>query len=913
MKSFTQSLVCRFSIKQRLGIIYAMLLLIVIGLVSLWLTDTYRQVAGFEEKLNGLELFAPLYQVVESVQKTRGLTNRYLAGDENVLPSIRENQLRVEEGINQIQIWGERGNNWRTYPTIRSQFDTLKLTWPQLTATAFSRPPAETFAAYSDYVGQWLKFSNLVIRKTGLSYDPEYRASYLVAMLFRDAPVMVEAMGVSRGLASGLLASGKPLTNLQQQRLAMVSSDFNYQVLADSLMLAFDTWEAVPEELRSEAQASKQAIAAYSQALADVLSGKGGGVTSAEIWRLGTDSITATNTLVMKALPALTQMLVSRIYAAKQRLYWILALSLLVGSLAFWAMLAVLRDVLSRLHQVVAIFDGIKEGNFHQLIDVSRQDELGRVMRALEDMKVTLAQAAITEKRQRDEILKVQQALNQVNTSIMMADNDRNIVYMNRAAKSLFGNIRDKVSKSVSGLKGADIESMNMDMFHTAPKHQQELLANLTHPHKSHVKIGEYGFNLTAAPVFGEEGERMGTVVEWVDVTEQIASEEDIEHLIEAAGQGDLTQRISLDGKSGFYLDVASKLNRLMEQISSAVDETARVLDALACGELRKTVKGNFQGVFGKLQQDANTTGKKLTDVVCKLREVASAVTLGADEIAAANRDLSARTELQSANVEETAASMEQMATGLKSTSEISRNANELTQNTTRKASDGTNVVNNAIEAMRAIDESSQRIAEIITVIDEIAFQTNLLALNASVEAARAGEQGRGFAVVAGEVRSLAQRSAAAAKEIKHLISDSVERVKTGSELVNDSGSKLEQIRDSIGELANMIAQIDINAREQANGVEQVSVAVCQMDTSTQQNAAMVEQTANASAIMADQAKHMMSLLSYFSFDTTQATAEVVTDISRRSLKPAKGKRGKKGNGMRPAAGGEDGMIWDEF
>lgn len=910
----SKKVMIRLSIKQRLTAIIAMLMALIFLMLGIWIVDIHKQVEQFKEKQHGLELFLPIYQVVESVQKVRGLTNRYLSGDEEVLNAIRQDQLKVRDGLTQIQAWGEAQNTWQTYPKIFVRFEELKHRWQQLSDVAFDREPRQTFKGYSDYVAEWQAFSDLVIRKTTLSYDPHYKASYLVSMLFRDAPSVVEAMGISRGLSSGMLARGGSLSGLEQQELARVVADIEFSSLASGLQLAFDDWDKVPVAVRTDADAARLNIEAFTVALNAVLRDAAGNLNSAEMWRLGTTAISSTNQLVLATAPELNAMLQQRIDNLQSRFYWLLSLTAIIGVIALWATLAVVRDVIVRLEEVVRLFDCIKAGDFHQQLNLSSSDELGRVMLALEDMRVTLAQSAETEKFQRQEILKVKQALDQVTTAILMVDKERNIIYVNRATTELFTHHLDEMRQHIPALKSADLVGMNIDAFHHSPQHQQELLSNLNKPLKTQIKIGSLGFNLTAAPVLGDDNERLGTVLEWLDVTEQLSSEDDIEALIEAAGQGDLTQRIALEGKSGFYHEVASKLNRLMEQIAGAVDETAKVLDALASGELRKTAKGNFKGVFGKLQHDANVTGKRLNNVVSKLQDVASTVTTGANEIADANKDLSARTELQSTNIEQTAASMEEMSAGLKSTSHISEKANQLTQSTSGKASKGTEVVGNAIEAMRAIDESSQRIAEIITVIDEIAFQTNLLALNASVEAARAGEQGRGFAVVAGEVRSLAQRSAGAAKEIKHLISDSVERVKTGSDLVDDSGRKLEQIKDSITELADMIAQIDVNARQQANGVEQVSIAMSQMDASTQQNAAMVEQTANASAVMAEQAGHMMSLLSYFSFEATRDEEGVVTEIGRNKSGRSK-KNGKKAHktqrGQR--ASGDDESIWDEF
>jgi methyl-accepting chemotaxis protein-1 (serine sensor receptor) len=267
---------------------------------------------------------------------------------------------------------------------------------------------------------------------------------------------------------------------------------------------------------------------------------------------------------------------------------------------------------------------------------------------------------------------------------------------------------------------------------------------------------------------------------------------------------------------------------------------------------------------------------------------------------------------------------MEEMTSTVKQNADNARQANQLAAGARDQAETGGMVVTQAVNAMNAINASSKKIADIIGVIDEIAFQTNLLALNAAVEAARAGEQGRGFAVVASEVRNLAQRSAAAAKEIKGLINDSVEKVRTGSELVDDSGKVLTQIVESVKKVTDIVAEIAAASQEQAAGIDQVNKAVMQMDEVTQQNAALVEQAAAASKSMEEQAHKMVELMSFFKTGG-QGGATVVAPVATgpqrvppRERPPAVrgGAQREKGNGQHPPAPArvaDDAGQWQEF
>ena len=383
---------------------------------------------------------------------------------------------------------------------------------------------------------------------------------------------------------------------------------------------------------------------------------------------------------------------------------------------------------------------------------------------------------------------RVRQALDTVNTNTMIADASNNIVYMNDAVLNMMRNAESDIRQDLVNFNASSLMGSNMDIFHKNPAHQQQMVERLTSEYSTEISVGGRTFKLTANPIFSEDKERLGTVVEWLDRTNEVAIEKEVDELVRAASQGELDSRITENGKEGFFLSLAQGLNKLVEISEEVISEAGEMLDAMAHGDLTKRIESDYLGSFDKLKRDANTTAERLTEVIEKVSVSSNLVASGAEEISQGNTDLSQRTEEQASSLEETASSMEEMTSTVRQNADNAKIANELANDTQSKAKQGGEVVERAVESMAEINHASKKIADIIGVIDEIAFQTNLLALNAAVEAARAGEQGRGFAVVAGEVRNLAQRSAAAAKEIKELIRDSVSKVEDGTLLVNESG-----------------------------------------------------------------------------------------------------------------------------
>jgi methyl-accepting chemotaxis protein len=539
-------------------------------------------------------------------------------------------------------------------------------------------------------------------------------------------------------------------------------------------------------------------------------------VTGGAIYDAGVPTNRALKKVSLTSYEALTKAVDQRLARADQHRAITAGCTALALVLALAISILITRSLSKPLHRATSIFGRISAGHYDNHITVTGTDEASQVLRGLDEMQGKLRTQIDTERAVAAENSRIRHALDKASTSVLVADAQHRIMYLNDTAQMTFARAQAEIRNSLPAFSVQALRGCTLDTLSVDPASERHTLDTLRTTEVSERTLGPLTFRTVSSPVVGDKGERIGTVMEWTDRTQEIGVEKEMQTMLSAIISGDLASRIGLEGKAGFLEAASSGINQLADNMA---------------------------------------------EIVALVKDAAGEVYRGSSEIASGNTNLQQRTEEQSASLEETASSMEQMTTTVRQNADNAGEANQLAVSARDQAEQGGIVVNKAVHAMSGINESARKIADIIGVIDEIAFQTNLLALNAAVEAARAGEQGRGFAVVATEVRTLAGRSATAAKEIKELIKDSVKKVEDGSVYVTRSGQTLEQIVASVKKVSDIVAEIAAASREQSAGIGQVNSAVLQMDELTQQNAALVEQATTASQAMADEAHALHEMM----------------------------------------------------
>ena len=575
--------------------------------------------------------------------------------------------------------------------------------------------------------------------------------------------------------------------------------------------------------------------------------------------------------------------------------------------------------VVKPLHVAASKLNQVTEGNYFDWISIGRNDEIGELYNSIKTTQVRLGFEVINQRQVTSSALRIKSALDHVTTNVTISNSENKLIFMNKVCRELFAELAQNAPGNGAAFEPCDLIGTSLADFFPTDELRQIYSAKLDHDETATFSSWGRTFKLIISPVYDAEGHYEGRVTQWAELTEELTIEEEFDQMVSSANAGDLSQRVATDNKNGFYQRLAEQLNGLLEISDRIVKDTVRVFGALAQGDLTQTIDSSYEGAFDLVKSNANETVAKLTEIMNDIRESADNVKQGAEEIAQGNLDLSERTESQAASLEETAASMEEMTGTVRHNSDNSREADELASATRALAEKGGDAANEAVNAMGEINSSSRKIADIIGVIDEIAFQTNLLALNAAVEAAHAGDQGRGFAVVASEVRVLAQRSAGAAKEIKELIEDSVKKVDDGSHLVEASGQTLTEIIASVKKVSEIISEISSAGVEQTSGIEQANKAILHIDETTQQNTAMVEETAAASEALGEQSQKLSQMVAFFRSDASAVMSnEVQSPVQNTERRSAERPWGAP-NAQGPATAPQQAMQevesgeWEQF
>ena len=445
---------------------------------------------------------------------------------------------------------------------------------------------------------------------------------------------------------------------------------------------------------------------------------------------------------------------------------------------------------------------------------------------------------------------RIKNALDKCTTNVMIADIDLNIIYMNETVTTMMQRNEAELRKVLPQFDARKLVGQNIDVFHKNPAHQRGLLSALKATYKTQIQVGNLHFSLMANPIVDAQGTRLGSVVEWADRTAEVGVEKEVAAVVEAAAQGNFSQRLGLEGKTGFFANLSTGMNQLMDTSEQGLTDVAEVLAAFAEGDLTKRINHDYAGLFGKVKESANSTAENLTRVMGEVRAAADALTGAANQVSATAQSLSQAASEQAASVEETTASIDVMSASISQNSDNAKVTDGMATKASKEATEGGSAVSQTVTAMK-------QIAAKIGIVDDIAYQTNLLALNAAIEAARAGEHGKGFAVVAAEVRKLAERSQEAAKEIGDLAGNSVSTAER-------AGKLLDEIVPSIQKTSELVQEIAAASAEQSESVVQIGGAMGQLSKATQQNASASEELAATSEELSGQAEQLQQSIAFF-------------------------------------------------
>jgi methyl-accepting chemotaxis protein len=530
-----------------------------------------------------------------------------------------------------------------------------------------------------------------------------------------------------------------------------------------------------------------------------------------------------------------------------------------------WDMNDMLDQLEACFREQATALESASHGQYHRMAQAgglrgSFQESLQRTngslqtmkQKALEEESAAAAKLVTQEREQRiaNENLRIRNALDKCSTNVMIANAGNEIIYMNETVTAMMQRNEAELRKALPLFEARKLLGQNIDVFHKNPAHQRGLLSGLRETYRTQIPVGSLHFSLNASPIFDADGVRMGTVVEWADRTQEVATEKEVADLVQAAASGDFSGRLSTDGKTGFFMNLGAGMNQLLDTSEQGLTDVAEVLAAFAEGDLTKRIERNYAGLFGKVKDSANSTAENLSRVMGEVRAAADALTGAANQVSATAQSLSQAASEQAASVEETTESIDVMSASISQNSDNAKVTDGMAAKTSKEAVDGGSAVGQTVVAMK-------QIAAKIGIVDDIAYQTNLLALNAAIEAARAGEHGKGFAVVAAEVRKLAERSQLAAKEIGELAGNSVHTAER-------AGRLLDAIVPSIQKTSELVQEIAAASAEQSESVVQIGGAMGQLSKATQQNASASEELAATSEELSGQAEQLQQSIAFF-------------------------------------------------
>ena len=788
---------------------------------------------------DGLRYFHDLKGAGHALSAHAAFTAAVLAGDTNGAyfdPRIKDAAKRLDEAVAaqnaKEERYGHPGSAERgLWAEIVRDWDALKKDWPKLT-------PEESAVRHDALSARMTRLVRLIAESHHLDRDSDLVQAYLQDAAVLEVPRISIDFGQLRAAAAPVAAQMMAITQAQEAQVNALLANLHSLIGDVEWKLgSLSKPGATTDQSGSVAALNrvKAQLDEYEQWLrGNVMTRRPVAIPTEDVMEHGAKLDTELAGLHDLLMHEVEERSAQRVVSGQRERNAAYAVVIAMVLAAVLLATFVTRRLIRSLSAAIEAFTQIERGNYTHAIPAGAGDEIGHLLASLTVMQGALKTRVETDRAALAENLRVRQALDSAASTVLVADESHRIVYANQVAIATFARLAADIRRDLPSFRGEELVGSTLEMFSGIPAVSPASLQALTTAQSSIVVLGGHTLVLGVSPISDSAGRRLGTVLEWRNRSADVAVENEVKDVVTRALDGRLDARLDPAGKTDFHSTLASGLNELLE---------------------------NMAGVLRTI------------------RDSTVEVSTGVDGIMSGNAELSNRTETQAASLEKTASAMEEMTATVRHNADAAVQADQMAINARGRAESGRVVVAEAVTAMQGINAASRKIADIIGVIDEIAFQTNLLALNAAVEAARAGEQGRGFAVVASEVRNLAGRSADAAKEIKSLINDSVRKVGDGARLVEQSGVALEEIVKAVEAVTQMVAQIALASRQQSAGIEEVNRAITTMDHMTQENAALVQHDAEQAEHLRKQVSALSVLVSRYRIDREETSTRTARPV----------------------------------